>query len=73
MLWVPQGFAHGFLVLSAEADVLYKTTSFYDAPSEHCLRWDDPALGISWPLSSPPLLSAKDQRGCFLNEAALFP
>ena len=59
-LWVPEGLAHGFLVLSESADVLYKTTDFYAPACEKCLRWDDPALGIRWPLSAPPVLSPRD-------------
>lgn len=59
-LWVPEGLAHGFLVLSESADVLYKTTDFYAPTAEKCLRWDDPALGIRWPLSAPPVLSPRD-------------
>ncbi|MFM7137384.1 MAG: dTDP-4-dehydrorhamnose 3,5-epimerase [Planctomycetota bacterium] len=59
-LWVPEGLAHGFLVLSESADVLYKTTDFYAPAAEKCLRWDDPALGIRWPLSAPPVLSPRD-------------
>ena len=59
-LWVPEGLAHGFLVLSESADVLYKTTDFYAPASEKCLRWDDPSLGIRWPLSAPPVLSPRD-------------
>ena len=59
-LWVPEGLAHGFLVLSESADVLYKTTDFYAPASEKCLRWDDPTLGIRWPLSAPPVLSPRD-------------
>ena len=59
-LWVPEGLAHGFLVLSESADVLYKTTDFYAPACEQCLRWDDPSLGIRWPLSAPPVLSPRD-------------
>lgn len=59
-LWVPEGLAHGFLVLSESADVLYKTTDFYAPSCERCLRWDDPTLAIRWPLTAPPLLSPRD-------------
>jgi dTDP-4-dehydrorhamnose 3,5-epimerase len=59
-LWVPEGLAHGFLVLSESADVLYKTTDFYAPGCEQCLRWDDPTLGIRWPLAAPPILSPRD-------------
>ncbi len=61
MLWVPPGFAHGFLTLSDSADFLYKCTQFYDAADEASIRWDDPAIGIDWPLPGlTPILSAKD-------------
>jgi dTDP-4-dehydrorhamnose 3,5-epimerase len=59
-LWVPEGLAHGFLVLSESAEVLYKTTDFYAPGCEKCIRWDDPTLGIRWPLASPPVLSPRD-------------
>jgi dTDP-4-dehydrorhamnose 3,5-epimerase len=71
MLWIPPGFAHGFLVLSESADILYKTTDFYSAPSERTIRWDDPTLGIAWPLSGPPVLSAKDAAGAGFEQAEL--
>lgn len=74
MLWVPPGFAHGFLVLSAEADVLYKVTTFYDQPSDRSLIWNDPDLAISWPLRGrTPLLSAKDAAAATLKKADLYP
>ncbi|HYH01111.1 MAG TPA: dTDP-4-dehydrorhamnose 3,5-epimerase [Terriglobales bacterium] len=60
MLWVPEGFAHGFLVLSAGADVLYKTTEYYAPDCEHTLLWSDPQLGIEWPITTTALVSAKD-------------
>lgn len=72
MLWIPPGFAHGFLVLSAEADFLYKTTDFYDPSSEHCVRWDDPDLAIQWPCMQDPELSAKDRNGKWFKEAPAF-
>lgn len=65
-LWLPPGLAHGFLVLSDSADVLYKTTAYYQPQAEHVLAWDDPHLNIAWPLAAlqnPPVLSAKDARG----------
>ena len=64
-VWVPPGFAHGFYVLSEFAEVLYKVTEVYDSPSERTLLWNDPELGITWPLvdGRPPLLSAKDAAG----------
>lgn len=71
MLWIPSGFAHGFLVLSAIAEVLYKTTDFYAPEFERTLLWNDPELSIPWPCSDP-LLSEKDRRGCALANAELF-
>ena len=63
-LWIPEGFAHGFVVLSDEADVLYKTTEFYSPENERCIRWDDNDLDVEWPLSGKaPLVSAKDAAG----------
>ena len=64
MIWIPPGFAHGFLVMSESADVQYKTTEFYSPAHERCLRWDDPVLNIPWPLSgTAPILSSKDDKG----------
>lgn len=72
MLWVPPGFAHGFLTLEDETDFLYKCTDFYHPSSEHCLRWDDPALAIDWPLGGMiPELSTKDRVGKSLADCAL--
>ena len=71
-LWIPAGFAHGFLVISDYADVLYKTTDYYAPQHEHCILWNDPQLAIAWPLDGPPELSAKDQRGKALKDAELF-
>lgn len=63
-LWIPPGFAHGFLVLSDEADFLYKTTDYYSPAHERCIRWDDPTLAIAWPLAgAAPIVSAKDAAG----------
>lgn len=70
-LWIPAGFAHGFLVLSESANVLYKTTDFYLASSERTLRWDDPALAIAWPLTDAPIVSPKDVLGATLQDAEL--
>jgi dTDP-4-dehydrorhamnose 3,5-epimerase len=68
MLWIPAGFAHGFFVLSDFADVVYKTTNYYSPAYERCIRWDDPALGIEWPLNGThPIVSAKDQEGSVLG------
>jgi dTDP-4-dehydrorhamnose 3,5-epimerase len=71
-VFVPAGFAHGFLVLSDEADVLYKTTDYYAAQHERCLIWNDPDVGIAWPLSGEPVLAAKDRAGLRLKEAETF-
>jgi len=73
MLWIPPGFAHGFLVLSETADFLYKCTSLYDPPSDRGIRWDDPAIGIDWPdMGGAPLLSAKDAAAPLLADAEVF-
>jgi dTDP-4-dehydrorhamnose 3,5-epimerase len=72
MLWVPPGFAHGFLVLSESAEVLYKATDFYAPQLERTIRWDDPEIGIDWPLEGNPLLSAKDRRGVCLRNAEVY-
>lgn len=72
-LWVPEGFAHGFVVLSDNAEFLYKTTDYYNPAAERCIRWDDPDLAIDWQLDEAPQLSAKDQAGKWLTEADLFP
>ena len=72
MLWIPEGFAHGFLVLSETAEVLYKTTDFYHPAGERCIRWDDPDLAIDWPLRGlTPSVSAKDAAGSLFAEAEL--
>lgn len=71
-VWIPEGFAHGFLVLSQQAEVLYKTTDYWYPADEHCIRWDDPDLGIRWPLSEAPSISAKDAAGGQLGDAAVF-
>ncbi|MEE1866204.1 MULTISPECIES: dTDP-4-dehydrorhamnose 3,5-epimerase [Pseudomonas] len=72
-LWVPEGFAHGFVVLSDSAEFLYKTTDYYNPQAECCIRWDDPDLAIDWQLTSAPILSAKDQVGKSLKELELLP
>lgn len=72
-LWVPEGFAHGFVVVSESADFLYKTTDYYAPAHERAILWDDPGLGIRWPdLGVRPTLSAKDQAGLSLEKAQLF-
>ena len=74
-LWVPPGLAHGFVVLGDSADFLYKTTDYYAPEHERCIAWDDPAVGIAWPLAAhgirAPLLSAKDRAGVALAQAEL--
>jgi dTDP-4-dehydrorhamnose 3,5-epimerase len=73
MLWIPPGFAHGFLVLSDSADFLYKCTTLYDPPSDRSLAWDDPEIGIQWPLDGmTPLLSTKDAAAARLSAAEVF-
>ncbi len=72
MLWIPEGFAHGFLVLSETAEVFYKTTDGYYPPGERSIRWDDPTLNIAWPLNGlTPSVSGKDAKGSLWAEAEL--
>ncbi|MGP0015602.1 dTDP-4-dehydrorhamnose 3,5-epimerase [Pseudomonas sp.] len=71
-LWIPEGFAHGFVVLSESAEFLYKTTDYYTPSAERCIRWDDPTLAIDWEFDGVPQLSAKDLNGKTLHEADLF-
>ena len=71
-LWIPPGFAHGFYVLSDEAEVLYQVTEHWSPADERTLRWDDPDLAIDWPLTGQPLLSDKDARGTSLADADVF-
>ncbi|MEE9331893.1 MAG: dTDP-4-dehydrorhamnose 3,5-epimerase [Methylophilaceae bacterium] len=71
-MWVPPGFAHGFLVLSETAEFLYKTTDFYAPAQEWTLRWDDSTIGIKWPLQGKPELSAKDSVGKSFEEVKTF-
>lgn len=72
-LWIPPGFAHGFLVLSESADVLYKATTYYDPPSDRSILWNDPDIGIDWPLDGvEPLLSDKDRTAMRLAQADLY-
>ena len=70
-MWIPPGFAHGFLTLSETAEFLYKTTEYYSPADERCIRWDDPAVGIDWPLARELRLSAKDVQGAGLAHAEL--
>ena len=72
MLWVPEGFAHGFLVLSEHAEFLYKTTDYWSPEHERCVAWNDPELAIEWPFSEAPVLSAKDWLGKALRDADVF-
>lgn len=73
-LWIPPGFAHGFLVVSNRADVVYKATDYYDSTGERTIRWDDPELGIEWPISKEeqPIISQKDATGALFKEAEVF-
>ena len=71
--WIPPGFAHGFLVTSESADFLYKTTDYYAPEHERSLAWNDPDVGVEWPLDGEPLLSAKDLAGKRLSECETFP
>lgn len=71
-LWIPEGFAHGFLTLSDEAEFLYKTTNYYAPQCDACIAWNDPDIGIVWPLQDQPQLSAKDQQGIAFRSAKVF-
>jgi dTDP-4-dehydrorhamnose 3,5-epimerase len=71
-LWIPPGFAHGFLVMRDDTEYLYKTTDYYAPQYEHCIRWDDPTLGIEWPMTQAPILSGKDQQGLAFSQAEVF-
>ena len=72
-IWVPPGFAHGFVVTSDTAECLYKTTDYWAPEHERAILWNDPALGIDWPLSGTPMLSSKDSQGTLLADAESFP
>lgn len=72
-LWIPEGFAHGFLVLSEDAEFLYKTTDYWHAGSEQCIAWNDPTLNIQWPnIGVEPILNARDQQGLSWGQAPKF-
>jgi len=71
-LWIPEGFAHGFVVLSDAAEVLYKATDYYAPVHERCIAWNDPTVGIEWPCEGELALSVKDQQGSLLNVAEVF-
>jgi dTDP-4-dehydrorhamnose 3,5-epimerase len=70
-LWIPPGFAHGFVTLSQTAECLYKTTAFYAPESERCIIWNDPDIGVDWHYDGVPVLSEKDRQGCALADAQL--
>ena len=72
-LWIPQGFAHGFVVLSDVAECLYKATDYYAPQHERCIIWDDPTIGIEWPFDGVPVLSGKDRQGAGFDRAECFP
>ena len=72
MLWIPKGFAHGFMVISETAEFLYKTTDYYAPEYERSVAWNDPALAIQWPIQGEPTLSAKDQQAVLLSIAECF-
>ncbi|MBD2454937.1 dTDP-4-dehydrorhamnose 3,5-epimerase [Nostoc sp. FACHB-87] len=71
-LWIPPGFAHGFLVLSEVAEVLYKTTDYYAPQGDRTILWNDPDLAIDWPIQEPPILSAKDSNGQAFKSAEIY-
>ena len=72
MLWIPEGFAHGFLALSENTEVLYKTTDYYRPDAERTIMWNDPDIGIDWPINREPILSVKDDAGIQLRDAEVF-
>ena len=71
-LWIPEGFAHGFVTVSETAEFLYKTTDFYSPAHERCIAWNDPALGVDWSFAGEPLLSGKDRAGVAFSAAEVF-
>jgi len=71
-VWMPEGFAHGFMVLSDSAEFLYKTTDYYAPQYERCITWNDPLLNVQWPIQGEPILSAKDAQGVSLEFAEVF-
>ncbi|MBI4807422.1 MAG: dTDP-4-dehydrorhamnose 3,5-epimerase [Nitrosomonadales bacterium] len=72
MVWVPEGFAHGYVVRSESAEFIYKSTDYWYPEHERCIRWDDPSVGIKWQLTQAPILSEKDSNGVTLQDAELF-
>jgi dTDP-4-dehydrorhamnose 3,5-epimerase len=71
-VWIPPGFGHGFVVLSEHAEFVYKSTDYWAPEHERCIAWNDPAIGIDWPIDGAPVLSAKDQQGVLLADAEVF-
>jgi dTDP-4-dehydrorhamnose 3,5-epimerase len=71
-LWIPEGFGHGFITLSDQAEFLYKTTDYYAPDREVCIKWDDPRLAIDWPYGAKPQVSAKDEQGILFDHADVF-
>jgi dTDP-4-dehydrorhamnose 3,5-epimerase len=72
-MWVPEGFAHGFVTLSETSEFLYRTTEEYAPEFERCIVWNDPAIGVDWQFAGTPLLSSKDQQGVALSQSEVFP
>jgi dTDP-4-dehydrorhamnose 3,5-epimerase len=72
-MWIPEGFAHGFLVLTETADFLYKTTDYWAPAHERCIAWNDPSIAIDWPIKGEPILSRKDALAATLKTAEIFP
>jgi dTDP-4-dehydrorhamnose 3,5-epimerase len=72
LIWIPEGFAHGFAVMSDHAEVLYKTTDYWSPENERCIIWNDATLGIKWPIDGQPIISSKDARGATLQAAEVF-
>ena len=73
LMWIPEGFAHGFLVVSESADFLYETGDYYAPEHERCIIWNDPDIGIEWPLAGEPVLTEKDRAGRRLRDAETYP
>lgn len=71
-LWVPEGFAHGYMALSEAAEFVYKVTDYYAPEHERCIVWNDPSLAITWPVSAPPVVSSKDEKGTMFATAEVF-
>ena len=71
-MWVPEGFAHGFVVLTDTAEFLYKTTDYYAPEHERCILWNDTSLAINWPIHGAPVLSRKDEKGASFKTAEIF-